>query len=50
MIECYFQPNMPSINDKVFINNLPTINGKYKISILFYVHVSNGQIIDTSMF
>lgn len=50
MIECYFQPNMPSLNDKVFMNNLPAPNGKYKMSTLFYIHVSNGQIIETSMF
>ena len=41
---------VPSIGDKIFVNNLAAPRGKYKISTLFYIHVSNGQIIDTSMF
>ncbi|OQP64237.1 hypothetical protein A3860_19870 [Niastella vici] len=38
----------PSPGDKVFMNNRPAINGKYKLGFMWYIKVVNGEIEDIS--
>lgn len=49
-IEYISIPNVAQIGDNVYLNDFPAPSGKYKISTLFYIHVSNGQIVQTSVF
>jgi DnaJ-class molecular chaperone len=49
-VELNFEHAIPSKNNKVYQNNLPAINGKYKLGFLDYIVVKNGIIIDITSF
>lgn len=40
----------PLDGDRVYVDNKPAPNGKYKVDFMYYVHVQNGRILKKTMF
>lgn len=49
-IEVNFEGAMPSINNKVFQNDISAKDGKYKIGFMDYIIVKNGVIVNFTAF
>lgn len=50
LVEIIDKYHFPQPGQKVFINDFPAPNGKYKIGFLWYIHVHNGKISVITMF
>ncbi len=50
VIECFSSAHIPSKGDLVKQNGNNAPNGKYKIDLMFFIHVFNGEIKGTSIF
>lgn len=49
-IELNFENAIPAMNNKVYINDLPAEDGKYKLGFMDYIIVNNGIIVDLTSF
>ena len=49
-VELSFEGAIPAMNNKVYKNDLPAEDGKYKLGFMDYIIVDNGIIVDITSF
>ena len=49
-VELLFENANPCLNNKVFQNNIPAENGKYKLGFMDYIIIKDGIVIDMTIF
>jgi hypothetical protein len=49
-VELNFKGAIPAINNRVFQNDKPAENGKYKLGFMDYIVVKNGIMVDNTLF
>lgn len=49
-VELNFKGAIPALNNKVYQNGSPAINGKYKLGFMNFIVIKNGIIVDLTSF